>query len=182
MYGWVTNRRGSLFLHPLKKKCLKTVFSPETIYLCIFLCILVGIRINIIVDLLWAAVAFSFLIFRVRRTLKVYRSLPKFPLAAINRQRHRIVFRRSIPCVQIAVPKLVLDLDDVKSAEWKSSRYLDNRGDLIRLVPVMEFDLSYKGFYLRYSKGGEEKEELLFCGQKVDCRVCDEIVEKCRTL
>ena len=182
MYGWVTSRRGSLFLYPLKKKCLKAVFSLETIYLGVFLCITILLcnSINIVVDLLLAAVALSFLIFRIRRTLKVYRSLPKFPLAAINRHKHRIVFRRCIPCVQLASPRLVLDLGDIKSAEWKSSACLDNRGDLIRLVPVMEFDLSYKGFYLRYSKDGEEKGELLFCGQKVDCRVCDEIVEKCR--
>lgn len=124
--------------------------------------------------------ALSFLIFRIRRTLKVYRSLPKFPLVAINRKKHRIVFWRRISCVQIAAPKLVLDLDDIKSTEWKNSTCLDNRGDLIRVVPVMEFDLSYKGFYLRYSKDGEEKEELLFCGQKVDYCACDEIVEKCR--
>lgn len=182
MYGWVTSRRGSLFLYPLKKKCLKAFFSLDTIFPGVFLCItlLLCNRINIVVDLLWAAVALSFLIFRIRRTLKVYRSLPKFPLVAINHRKHRIVFRRSIPCVQIAAPKLVLALDDIKSASWKSSRCLNNRGDLIRLVPVMEFDLFYKGFYLRYFKDGEEKEELLFCGQKVDCRTCDEIVERCR--
>ena len=184
MYGWVTSRRGSLLLYPLKKKCIKVVFSPETIYLCVFLCIaiLLDIHKNIVVYLLAPAVALSFLIFRICRTLRVFRSLPKFPLVAINRPKHRIVFRRSIPCVQITARKLVLDLDDIKSAEWKSSAYLDNCGDLIRLVPVMEFDLSYKGFYLRYSKDGEEKEELLFCGQKVDYRTCDEIVEKCRML
>ena len=180
MYGWVTSRRGSFFLYPLKKKCIKAVFSLETIYLSAFLCITLLFDIHIVADLLGAAVALSFLIFRIRRTLKVYRSLPKFPIATINRRKHRIVFRRCIPCVQIAAPKLVLDLDDIKSAEWKSSRCLNNRGDLIRVVPVMEFDLSYKGFYLRYSKDGEEKEELLFCGQKVDYRTCDEIVKKCR--
>ena len=180
MYGWVTSRRGSFFLYPLKKKCLKAVFSLETIYLSAFLCITLLFDIHIVVDLLGAAVALSFLIFRIRRTLKVYRSLPKFPLVAINRKKHRIVFWRRISCVQIAAPKLVLDLDDIKSTEWKNSTCLDNRGDLIRVVPVMEFDLSYKGFYLRYSKDGEEKEELLFCGQKVDYCACDEIVEKCR--
>ena len=148
MYGWVTGRRGSFFLYPLKSKFLKILFSLDMIYLWVALCamILSADHINVIISLLGATLAVSVLIFRICRMLHVFRSLPKFPLVAITRSKRRAVFRRSISCVQIAAPKLVLDFDDIKSALWKSSTCLNNRGDLIRLVPVMEFDLFYKGF------------------------------------
>ena len=186
MYEWRKRESGLLLLCPSKceyRILILLILLKASFIAFVFGCFSfsMGTVPKLCVIFAGVVIIISYLCFDWGRTRRVYRNLPKMPIVVINPARQQIIFRRNMPCVQICNSRLTLNFDDIKKASWEESSKVKNGMHVIHFIPCSEsiFNCYVKGMFLHYTENGEEKREMVLCGQRFNSNISEEILKQC---
>ena len=186
MYEWRKRESGLLLLCPSKceyRILILLILLKASFIAFVFGCFSfsMGTVPKLCVIFAGVVIIISYLCFDWGRTRRVYRNLPKMPIVVINPARQQIIFRRNMPCVQICNSRLTLNFDDIKKASWEESSKVKNGMHVIHFIPCSEsiFNCYVKGMFLHYTENGEEKREMVLCGQRFNSNISEEIRKQC---